>query len=150
MDRVGWILSALLAFGWAVWLAWRRWRRWRRTWRTRRAFRRERDAARVLERAGYRIDAIQPVLAWRVWVDDEPREIELRADYLVSRDGCSYVAEVKTGQRAPRVETAATRRQLLEYAVAYETDGVLLVDMERRAINQVQFGTTSTWPRCPS
>jgi hypothetical protein len=142
LDRVGWILAALLGLAWAVALVRRTWRRWRRTWRTRRAFRRERDASRVLEGAGFRIDAVQPALDWRVWVDDEPRDIELRADYLVSRDGCCYVAEVKTGNRAPRIETAATRRQLLEYATAYDADGVLLVDMERRRISEIRFRTT--------
>ncbi len=49
------------------------------------------------------------------------------------------VAEVKTGERAPSLTTAATRRQLLEYAVAYGADGVLLVDPEAGAIREVDF-----------
>ena len=65
--------------------------------------------------------------------------IVVRADLLVSRGARRFVAEVKTGARAPRIETAATRRQLLEYAVAYDVDGVLLVDMEEHTISEVEF-----------
>ena len=64
----------------------------------------------------------------------------MRADYLVEADGEVLVAEVKTGDVAPRIETAATRRQLLEYHVAFEVDGVLLVCPERGVIHRVDFG----------
>ena len=49
------------------------------------------------------------------------------------------MAEVKTGAVATKIETAATRRQMLEYAVAFGTDGVLLVDMQAREIRDVVF-----------
>jgi hypothetical protein len=49
------------------------------------------------------------------------------------------VAEVKTGEVAPRLSTAATRRQLLEYRVAFDVDGVLLVCPERGTIQRVDF-----------
>src|SRR5690349_15073624 len=49
------------------------------------------------------------------------------------------VAEVKTGDEAPSVTTAATRRQLLEYHVAFGADGVLLVCPERKAIHRIVF-----------
>ena len=35
----------------------------------------------------------------------------------------------------------ATRRQLLEYALAYDVDGVLLVDMTAGRLHQVEFPT---------
>ena len=34
---------------------------------------------------------------------------------------------------------AATRRQLMEYAIAYDVDGVLLVDMESEKVRRVAF-----------
>ena len=49
------------------------------------------------------------------------------------------VAEVKTGEAAPSLATAATRRQLLEYHVAFAVDGVLLVCPERGAIHRIEF-----------
>jgi hypothetical protein len=49
------------------------------------------------------------------------------------------VAEVKTGEAAPSLATAATRRQLLEYHVAFAADGVLLVCPERGAIHRIEF-----------
>ncbi|CAN5913407.1 hypothetical protein BH11MYX3_BH11MYX3_42870 [soil metagenome] len=103
----------------------------------------EEHAARMLRAEGYTIVAVQVRTWWSPIVDGEPQEIELRADYLVELDGELLVAEVKTGDEAPRIATAATRRQLLEYhvafAVAYGAEGVLLVCPELGAIHRVEF-----------
>ena len=126
--------------------------RWLRAWRgSRRAVLRakragggEEDAATMLRRAGFRIVARQARTWWSPTVDGEPHETELRADYLVEgHEGELLVAEVKTGDEAPQLSTAATRRQLLEYQVAFRiafgADGVLLVCPELGAIHRVQF-----------
>ncbi|HVK88134.1 MAG TPA: hypothetical protein VM513_28635 [Kofleriaceae bacterium] len=102
------------------------------------------DAAEDLLRAGgFTIVARQVRTWWAPLVDGEPHETELRADYLVEADGTLLVAEVKTGDEAPRLSTAATRRQLLEYhvafALAHGADGVLLVCPERGTIHRVEF-----------
>ena len=93
----------------------------------------------MLEAAGFRILARQARVAWAPLVDGEPCELELRADYLVECDGERLIAEVKTGDEAPSLETAATRRQLLEYSIAFDVDGILLVCPERDAIHRVEF-----------
>ena len=135
---VAFVIGALLALAIA-----RALRRWRGSWRARRravrAFDGEDAAAVLLRRAGYRIVAKQARTWWAPIVDGEPCETELRADYLVEGGGELLVAEVKTGEEAPRIETAATRRQLLEYHVAFAVDGVLLVCPERGTIHRVVF-----------
>lgn len=108
--------------------------------RQRRAERAEIDAAGVLRARGFTVLDDQVEFHWEIHLDGEPRDIELRADYLVSRGRKRYVAEVKSGQCAPSISTAATRRQLLEYRVAYPVDGILLVDMEAVKIHVVDFG----------
>jgi hypothetical protein len=127
--------------------------RWMRSWRgSRRARVRaaragdgESDAVGLLERAGYRIVAKQARAWWTPTIDGEPHETELRADYLVEEGegGALFVAEVKTGDTAPDLSTAATRRQLLEYEIAFSvalgTTGVLLVCPERETIHRVRF-----------
>lgn len=79
----------------------------------------------------------------RTWfeprLDGARRGFELRADYIVSRWGRRYVAEVKTGAEAPSLGHAPTRRQLLEYSVAFDVHGVLLVDVEADAVHRVVF-----------
>lgn len=121
----------------------RRLRRWRGSRRAlRRAWRAstgEHDAVGMLRRAGFRIVARQARTWWSPRVDGEPQETEVRADYLVEFDGELLVAEVKTGDHAPELATAATRRQLLEYRVAFDVDGVLLVCPERGVIHRVDF-----------
>lgn len=121
----------------------RRWRRWRedRTRRKRfeRAAQAEEDARHLLQRHGYEVLDDQAQLTWTILLNGQPHEVNMRADYLVRRHGRRYVAEVKSGRVAPRISTAATRRQLLEYLIAYPVEGVLLVDMEDEEIFEVTF-----------
>jgi Holliday junction resolvase-like predicted endonuclease len=132
------LAGALIALMIARWL--RRWggsRRARR--RATRAIAGEGAAAELLRRAGFRIVAVQARTSWAPLVDGEPFEIELRADFLVEADGELLVAEVKTGDEAPRLSTAATRRQLLEYHVAFGADAVLLVCPELSSVHRIEF-----------
>ena len=130
--------GALVALVIARWV--RTWRgSWRAKARARRAGGGEDDAATMLRRAGFTIVARQARIWWAPLVDGEPHETELRADYLVEAAGELFVAEVKTGDEAPHLSTAATRRQLLEYHVAFGADGVLLVCPELGAIHRVEF-----------
>ena len=107
--------------------------------RTRRAQRGERRAEKLLRKSGYRILERQAPCTYELLVNGKPVEIEVRADLLVKNRRGIYVAEVKTGRAAPRIGNCATRRQLLEYAVAYDAIGVLLVDMEKKSIAEVRF-----------
>ena len=110
--------------------------------RTRRAADRGRAAElaapAALERRGYRVVRRHPEgrLDWRL--DGEPQTAEIEADLLVVRDGRRYVVEVKTG-RGTRPTRRDTRRQLMEYALAYEMDGVLLLDADADRLYEVEF-----------
>jgi hypothetical protein len=142
-DRYVWVAVAAAVI--ALWLA-AMWRRLRGSWRAKRRAARagagEDRAALLLEAAGFTIVERQACVTWAPLVDGEPCATALRADYLVERDGELLVAEVKTGEAAPSIETAATRRQLLEYSIAFAVDGVLLVCPERGEggeIHRVEF-----------
>lgn len=104
-----------------------------------RALEAEAWAGRLLSRAGYKVVGEQVKGSYDLLVDGRRMSISLRADYVVERRGRWYVAEVKSGNLAPSLETAATRRQLLEYRVAFAVDGVLLVDGEEGSIHEVVF-----------
>jgi hypothetical protein len=107
--------------------------------RVRRAQRGEREAVALLEAQGYRVLEEQARGTWTVQVDDEQYQADLYADLLVERDGLIFLAEVKTGEVAPDPTRPATRRQLLEYLLAFQPDGLLLVDMEAGEIREVWF-----------
>jgi hypothetical protein len=115
------------------------WARSRLRWRGARAVEGEREAAAMLRALGYTIVKAQVTADYPVEVDGEIVSMGLRADYLVTKGGAHFIAEVKTGSRAPRIETAATRRQLLEYEVAFAVDGVLLVDADAGHVHTVAF-----------
>jgi hypothetical protein len=99
----------------------------------------EARAEALLRELGYTILGRQVSVSYGVWVDGEPLAVDLRADYLVGLHDRRYVAEVKTGRLAPRVDTPATRRQLLEYRLAFDVDGVLLVDADTRRVCSIEF-----------
>lgn len=99
----------------------------------------EEEALALLDELGYRVRERQATRSWRLATSDGEVDVELRVDYVVERDGRALVAEVKTGQSAPSLTNAATRRQLLEYRIAYPVDGALLVDVEGGRVVEVEF-----------
>lgn len=111
----------------------------RRAWalRKRVAARGELDAERLLARAGFAVIDRQIGARLTYRVDGEAAEVDVRADLLVEKGGRRYVAEVKTGEQAPRPTNVATRRQLLEYAHAFGVDRLLLVDASEGTIREV-------------
>lgn len=104
-----------------------------------RAVRGEERARAWLEELGYEVLGAQVVAQHSVEVDGLAVIVPLRADYLAARRGLRYVVEVKTGSFAPRIETSATRRQMLEYRIAFDVDGVLLVDGETGKVHAITF-----------
>ena len=116
-------------------------------WRVRRRIAKHRALGRrgearaltLLSKAGYAIEAEQVSSHLKVEVDGALQTCLVRADFIVKRRGRRYVAETKGGHLSASITTAATRRQLLEYTLAFDTDGVLLVDAARGAIHEVSF-----------
>ena len=137
---VGIVLAAMLvAIGGLLQRWWgRRSDRLTRVRRARAAQLAERDARGLLRAAGYRVEAEQVRRCWRYEQDGVPVEAELRADFLVTREGIRYVADAKTGRDAS-LKRISTRRQLLEYQLAFRVPAVLLVDMEAERIHVVRF-----------
>ena len=72
-------------------------------------------------------------------ISDQLITVDLAVDYLVEHKGVKYLAEVKSGKSAGRIQHKDTRRQLIEYHVINPFDGLLLVDMEYKTIQQVEF-----------
>ena len=155
-DRVVVLLTvaAVLALVLVV-LRLRRWARSRRARRRAlRAMSGERTAERLLVSAGFVIAERQVGRRWRIAVDDTTVTAGVRCDYLATRGRERWVAEVKTGDEAPRLDNPATRRQLLEYQVAYGATGVVLVDADTGTVREVRFdlgsATDAGAPAAPS
>ena len=106
--------------------------------RTRRGLDAEVAAEKLLRRAGYRVLGRQVRGGYEASVDDGAWPVELTADYLVSREGVEMVVEVKTGDGA-RLGHADTRRQMLEYQLAFGVRAVILLDADRGTMKQVTF-----------
>jgi hypothetical protein len=137
-----WIVAAATMLV-AVMVAMSAWRKWNIRWHRRRQWARasaaEAKAPLFLVRHGYTVVGNQVERSYPLLVDGQPLTVKLRADYVVTRDEQTFVAEVKSGKWAPRLNTPATRRQLLEYRMAFDVDGVLLIDGETGQVHKIEF-----------
>ncbi len=142
-TELGWThvaIALLVVFGLiqTARLGWRARAAGRRLARTKRvAAAGERDAEGILAAAGYRVVDRQLSAKVRYEVDGAPVEVDVRADLRVRRGSETLLAEVKTGDAAPRPTSVPTRRQLLEYAHAFDVDRLLLVDATRGTISEI-------------
>ena len=135
-------LVALLLVVVGIWLGIRLARRVlrHRVWRTRRVGARgEARALKLLAARGWRVVERQVTAFGVVRVDGEDREYLVRADALATRKRRTFVAEFKGGAGSSTIAHRATRRQLLEYAILFDVDGVLLVDADAGRIHEVSF-----------
>jgi hypothetical protein len=143
-TEIAWIIlggaSFLTWFGaWGMYHGLRWKRRWQLRERTRRATDGELRAQQMLMAQGYQVEGCQVSTKYEIGVGPETVVIGVRADYLVSKDERWFIAEVKTGKVAPHIQCSATRRQMLEYWLAFDVDGMLLVDAEQEQIAEVLF-----------
>jgi hypothetical protein len=111
------------------------------TVRSERAMAGEVDAEALLSTHGYQVLVRQPRAIWSPRVDGVAVPCDLRADLLVKDEDNDeiLIAEVKTGDMAPLLSTAATRRQLLEYQMAFGVAAILLVCPETASVARVDF-----------
>lgn len=101
-------------------------------------------AKKLLKGAGFRTIQEQVTGGYQMLVDGAGTSVHLRADFLVERYRKRYIAEVKSGFESSKVTTRATRRQLLEYCLAFDVQGILLVDMHRSQILEISFPSMKT------
>lgn len=106
----------------------------------------EEEAVQLLIASGFEVLEHQPWTEWPMEIDGDVVWVSCRGDLLVearqtpiAEAGSRFIAEVKTGRRAPDPTHPSTRRQLLEYLAAFDVDGVLLIDMEHGRIRAVAF-----------
>ena len=117
--------------------------RWRVRWRMARSRRLgvkgEALAWKMLKRAGYHVTQTQVSGEIDIEVDGVLEAHTVRADALAQKDEQLFLVEVKGGQASADPRNRQTRRQLLEYALAFDTDGLLLVDAANRRIRTIRF-----------
>lgn len=103
----------------------------------------EKKAVVLLQKWGYTIIDVQLREKVVITIDGKPHESTIRADILVRKGFKRYIVEVKTGQQtSPTLPNV--RRQLLEYWLVYQPDGMLLLDMEKEVLKEICFDQIAT------
>lgn len=139
MTRSDVFILGLLLGGLVLFFLFRFWRSYTAKKHLKRARKGEAQAIKFLEDRGYTITGIQERKTIITWINGSPRRNQLTADLIAKKRGRTYLAEVKTGKKASRPLLASTRRQLLEYFLAFRPYGILLVDMEKKALHEIAF-----------
>lgn len=98
----------------------------------------EQTAEEFLKSQGYKLIGRHAPGSYALEVDGAQQVVHVKADRLLEKGGKKVVAEVKTGKSA-KLDNAETRRQILEYQLAFGVESVLLVDMEARTMHTVRF-----------
>lgn len=107
--------------------------------RFKRGLKLEQKAARFLVSKGFSVIGEQVEYRHSYLVNKEEAVSIINIDYLVEKSNEVFVVEVKSGKSAISIKNRGTRRQLLEYAVAIECDGVYLLDMENKDLQLIEF-----------
>ena len=121
---------------------------WLRAKRLRKRFSRsrqaEKEAEKILKKNGYVILDAQKSKPLLITIGDKIHRYLVRIDYLARKRGKVYVVEVKSGEKIPYITNRETRRQMLEYYLAYQPSGILLLNMKNKTISEVKFQFEST------
>jgi len=104
----------------------------------------EKEAEKVLKKNGYVILDAQKSKPLLITIGDKIHRYLVRIDYLARKRGKVYVVEVKSGEKIPYITNRETRRQMLEYYLAYQPSGILLLNMKNKTISEVKFQFEST------
>jgi Holliday junction resolvase-like predicted endonuclease len=104
----------------------------------------EKEAEKILKKNGYAIIDAQKSKPLLITIGDKIHRYLVRIDYLVRKRGKVYVVEVKSGEKIPYITNRETRRQMLEYYLAYQPSGILLLNMKNKNISEVKFQFEST------
>lgn len=98
----------------------------------------EKTAIKLLKNSGFEVLRSQPKGYAYVWINGKMKTLNIRADYLIIKNGQKYVCEVKTGDVAGNILYKNTRRQLLEYYLFFELP-IIFVDVNNKSVKLVEF-----------
>ncbi|MDX9872084.1 MAG: hypothetical protein RBT41_06670 [Clostridia bacterium] len=140
-------ILGLLLGGVLFFFTYRYWQGIKRQKYLKRARRGEAAAIKLLEGKGYQITGIQEKKTITTWIDGKPKNNHLTVDLIAQKRGKTFIVEVKTGKKASTPLVAGIRRQLLEYFLAFNPHGMILVDMEKKALHEISFEITDNKPR---
>ncbi|HBD94455.1 MAG: hypothetical protein A2015_06515 [Spirochaetes bacterium GWF1_31_7] len=86
-------------------------------------------ATSFLKKNGFKIIKEQYNTKIIILLNDIPTEVQIRPDFLVTKNGRLCIVDVKTGEKAIDPLNSMTRRQLLEYSLIPGIDDVYLLDI---------------------
>ncbi len=98
----------------------------------------EKKAEKWLKRNGFQIIDRQQSKPLIIKAGTTLHRYSIRIDFLVKKSGRKYVVEVKSGSQN-KITKKETRRQLLEYFLAYQPYGIILFDMDSRKFSEIRF-----------
>jgi len=107
----------------------------------------EKNAEKWLKKNGFRILEKQKNRPLIIQAGNARYRYLIRTDFLVKKGSSKYIVEVKSGKKNNNIANRDTRRQLLEYFLAYPSYGIILFDMENKNFSEIKFILPCSRPR---
>ncbi|AEG61277.1 hypothetical protein [Desulforamulus ruminis] len=104
-------------------------------------------ARKFLSSEGYKILSVQERVPVVTKINGKSHKSHIQADLIVQKGKEVFVVDVKTGQVAQQPNSPEIRRQLLEYYLVYQTDGVLVLDMDQKKLYRMEFQVAHPSPK---
>jgi hypothetical protein len=99
----------------------------------------EHRAKEYLLKHGFAIVKEQAFSEQQMLVDGKPQTFQLRADFIVSKNGKLSVVDAKSGTEGVDPTYSSTRRQLLEYFIYYDVEDVYVYNSKENSLHLVTF-----------
>jgi len=99
----------------------------------------QKDAEKLLKRAGFRIKQKKPRKTVMTVIDGKEHVGYLETDYIVRKDKRNYVVMVHSGIGEVDPNEPNYRRHLLEHDRVFKQDALLVVDLTKGRLHTVQF-----------
>jgi hypothetical protein len=103
----------------------------------------EEEAEKLITRSGFKIIGRQKRAPIMTYINGKSHYSYVQADFIAEKGGRTYLIEVKTGGSADATDPIV-RRQLLEYDYVFNPDGLILLNMEDRSFNYIDFDFPKT------
>ena len=99
----------------------------------------EKGAEKLLKKHGFQILERQQTRPLIIKIGRRIHHYLIRIDFLVKKGNKKYIVEVKNGHKNSYITNRDTRRQLLEYFLAYQSCDIILLNMKNKKFSRIKF-----------
>lgn len=95
--------------------------------------------SKILSENGYNVISTEPQKEYKIFTNNQIASAAINSDYIVEKQGYTFVANIIKNKSNFNVKNDETRRLIFEYIHLYNVSGVILLNIKKKEINQIQI-----------